>query len=324
MTKVPRASSLDAKPTAVRDVEIAKPDDARFTCGHGAPESRRFVSAGRMAYVARRCRGRGRGGRHGGRGGERGEWRRQSRANQTKPPCRAAAVAGAPVHPWLGRRLRITRISHKGQRRYVNAAIVFHDPAESHPFHVLHDDGASAWLAIQEKRGIVHAVEGDGGNQGLRTRVSRRFTWLTPVVRRETAVVERTQAFGAPSSEHVSHLLNSHARERDLFLAAARGAANRSEPYGHQSRVFPSVLEFRVSARGNFERVFGASSGFALRSVLASSRAREACAGGTAGPRERVANVGGGCVSRRRRSGRPGTAYWRSPARRRHSSRRRR
>jgi hypothetical protein len=89
--------------------------------------------------------------------------------------------------------------------RYVNAAIVFHDPTESHPFHVLHDDGASSWLAIQEKRGIVHAVEGDGGNQGLRTRVSRRFTWLTPVVSRYwlTPVVsryvtgERHPAFGA-------------------------------------------------------------------------------------------------------------------------------
>ena len=202
------------------------------------------------------------------------------------------------MHPWLGRRLRITRISHKGQRRYVNAAIVFHDPAESHPFHVLHDDGASAWLAIQEKRGIVHAVEGDGGNQGLRTRVSRRFTWLTPVVRRETAVVERTQAFGAPSSEHVSQWPNSHARERDLFLAAARGAANRSEPYGHQSRVFPSVPPNSAFPPADPARLNASSArlpGFALRSVLASSPAREALAPAEQpAPRERVANVGGG------------------------------
>ena len=185
------------------------------------------------------------------------------------------------MHPWLGRRLRITRISHKGQRRYVNAAIVFHDPAESHPFHVLHDDGASAWLAIQEKRGIVHAVEGDGGNQGLRTRVSRRFTWLTPVVRRETAVVERTQAFapgstrapasgptGYPYAPVSPNAFEAHvpanvpsgiapfgtapfvtargtgsaghgptAGHRALFLAAARGAANRSEQREPRERV---------------------------------------------------------------------------------------
>ena len=203
------------------------------------------------------------------------------------------------MHPWLGRRLRITRISHKGQRRYVNAAIVFHDPAESHPFHVLHDDGASAWLAIQEKRGIVHAVEGDGGNQGLRTRVSRRFTWLTPVVRRETAVVERTQAFGAPSSEHVSQWPNSHARERDLFLAAARGAANRSEPYGHQSRVFPSVPPNSAFPHADPARLNASSArlpGFALRSVLASSPAPLAplAPAEQPAPRERVANVGGG------------------------------
>ena len=107
-----------------------------------------------------------------------------------------SALASAPVHPWLGRRLRITHISHKGQRPYVNAVIVFHDPAESHPFHVQHDDGASAWLAIQESLGVVHAVEGDGGSPRVRTRVSRRFTWLTPVVRREMAG-ERHPAFGA-------------------------------------------------------------------------------------------------------------------------------
>ena len=229
-------------------------------------------------------------------------------------------LAGAPVHPWLGRRLRITRISHKGQRRYVNAAIVFHDPAESHPFHVLHDDGASAWLAIQEKRGIVHAVEGDGGNQGLRTRVSRRFTWLTPVVRRETAVVERTQAFApgstrapasgptgypyAPVSPNEAHF-EAHfpanvpsgiapfvtapfvtargtgsaghgptAGHRALFLAAARGAANRSEPPPGAPSFPPAEPNARLNAR----------------SVLASSPAREPAE--PREPRERVANAG--------------------------------
>ena len=125
------------------------------------------------------------------------------------------------MHPWLGRRLRITRISHKGQRRYVNAVIVFHDPAESHPFHVLHDDGASAWLAIQESLGVVHAVEGDGGSPRLRTRVSRRFTWLTPVVRREVAG-ERHPAFGANPER--SPWLNSYAAARNGGVVDAEAA----------------------------------------------------------------------------------------------------
>jgi hypothetical protein len=32
-------------------------------------------------------------------------------------------------HRWLGRRLRICKVSEHGQRRYVNACIVFHDPS---------------------------------------------------------------------------------------------------------------------------------------------------------------------------------------------------
>ena len=258
-------------------------------------------------------RGRGRGGRHGGRGGRNAANGVASRGRNQNEAALVAPrqLAGAPVHPWLGRRLRITRISHKGQRRYVNAAIVFHDPAESHPFHVLHDDGASAWLAIQEKRGIVHAVEGDGGNQGLRTRVSRRFTWLTPVVRRETAVVERTQAFapgstrapasgptGYPYAPVSPNAFEAHvpanvpsgiapfvtargtgsaghgptAGHRALFLAAARGAANRSEP--PPSAFPPAEPKARLNAH----------------SVLASSPAREPAE--QREPRERVANAG--------------------------------
>jgi hypothetical protein len=150
------------------------------------------------------------------------------------------------VHPWLGRRLRITRISHKGQRRYVNAVIVFHDPAESHPFHVLHDDGASAWLAIQESLGVVHAVEGDGGSPRLRTRVSRRFTWLTPVVRREVAG-ERHPAFGANPER--SPWSNSHAAARGGGVVDAEAA----NPAG-----FPGIPLFGPS-RASLSRLPGFS-----------------------------------------------------------------
>ena len=151
------------------------------------------------------------------------------------------------MHPWLGRRLRITRISHKGQRRYVNAVIVFHDPAESHPFHVLHDDGASAWLAIQESLGVVHAVEGDGGSPRLRTRVSRSFTWLTPVVRREVAG-ERHPAFGANPER--SPWSNSHAQ-----IARGGGVvdAEAANPAG-----FPGIPLFGPS-RASLSRLPGFS-----------------------------------------------------------------
>ena len=146
-----------------------------------------------------RGRGRGRGGRHaGGRNGNNGNDIDAAGGHSTRSP---RVLHGPTPHPWLGRRLRITRISHKGQRRYVNAVIVFHDPAESHPFHVLHDDGAHAWLAIQESQGVVHAVEGDSGGTTVgvrRKRISRKFVWLTQVLRRETVSNERGGAGGAP------------------------------------------------------------------------------------------------------------------------------
>jgi hypothetical protein len=80
-------------------------------------------------------------------------------------------------------------MSRGGQRRDVNAAIVSHDPAGSHPFRVVLDHRESAWLTISERSGtvtpLVPAVGGDGGNQWLRRLVSRRFTWLTPpIIRR--------------------------------------------------------------------------------------------------------------------------------------------
>jgi hypothetical protein len=56
-------------------------------------------------------------------------------------------------------------VSSKGQKRHVNASIVFHDPEESHPFHVLHDDGSFAWIAICESQGVVHAVEHEGATK---------------------------------------------------------------------------------------------------------------------------------------------------------------
>ena len=123
--------------------------------------------------------------------------RRCAACKASAAPQQPPALAGAPVHPWLGRCLRM---SHGGQRRDVNAAIVSHDPAESYPFRVVLDDGASAFLTISERQGIVQplvpAVEGDGGNQRLRRLVSRRFTWLTPPIIRRYVASERHPAFG--------------------------------------------------------------------------------------------------------------------------------
>ena len=115
--------------------------------------------------------------------------RRCAACKASAAPQQPPALAGAPVHPWLGRRLRFASMSRGGQRRDVNAAIVSHDPAGSHPFRVVLDHGESAWLTISERSGtvtpLVPAVGGDGGNQWLRRLVSRRFTWLTPpIIRR--------------------------------------------------------------------------------------------------------------------------------------------
>ena len=72
--------------------------------------------------------------------------------------------------------MRICKLTEGGARRYVNACIVYHDPSESHPFHVMHDDGTHAWIAIVERSRVVHV--NDPGNRGRR--VTRDFTWLTP------------------------------------------------------------------------------------------------------------------------------------------------
>ena len=71
--------------------------------------------------------------------------------------------------------MRIKRVTEAGARRYVNACIVYHDPSESHPFHVMHDDGTHAWIAIVDRSRVVHV--NDPGN---RKRVTRDFTWVTP------------------------------------------------------------------------------------------------------------------------------------------------
>ena len=84
-------------------MEIAKPDDARFTCGHGAPPRKSTLRVGWAdgAYVARRWpRPRPRRAPRRARGPERGEWRRQSRA-KPKRGClgRAAAARGRARAP---------------------------------------------------------------------------------------------------------------------------------------------------------------------------------------------------------------------------------
>ena len=116
-----------------------------------------------------------------GRGGRGGANRGANRGGVAGPSprvgpeaCPLPASEGKP-HAWLGRRLRIKRVTEAGARRYVNACIVYHDPSESHPFHVMHDDGTHAWIAIVDRSRVVHV--NDPGN---RKRVTRDFTWVTP------------------------------------------------------------------------------------------------------------------------------------------------
>ena len=130
-------------------------------------------------------RGRGRGG---GRG--RGRGRRpavvpdeplgrahgaRASAGVASPATRPLVPTPAGAHRWLGRRLRICKVSEHGARRYINAVIVFHDPSESHPFHVMHDDGTQTWLAVLDDTRVVHMID-----PKTKRRVARHFTWLTP------------------------------------------------------------------------------------------------------------------------------------------------
>ena len=91
--------------------------------------------------------------------------------------------------------MRICKLTEGGARRYVNACIVYHDPSESHPFHVMHDDGTHAWIAIVERSRVVHV--NDPGNRGRR--VTRDFTWLTP----ERGAREAAAAAAAAAMEPV-------------------------------------------------------------------------------------------------------------------------
>jgi len=55
-------------------------------------------------------------------------------------------------HLWLGRRMKIERgtgTAGNSYKRPMIACIVFHDPSESHPFHVTFEDGTNAWVRIQ-------------------------------------------------------------------------------------------------------------------------------------------------------------------------------
>ena len=127
-------------------------------------------------------RGRGRGG---GRGRGRrpavvpdeslGRSRARASAGVASPATRPLVPTPAGAHRWLGRRLRICKVSEHGARRYINAVIVFHDPSESHPFHVMHDDGTQTWLAVLDDTRVVHMID-----PRTKRRVARQFTWLTP------------------------------------------------------------------------------------------------------------------------------------------------
>ena len=88
-------------------------------------------------------------------------------------------------------------MSEHGQRRYVNAVVVFHDPSESHPFHVLHDDGASTWIAIHDAAKVVHAVD-----HRTTRRVEREFVWVTPERASAFAQCANAAAPGGPGASN--------------------------------------------------------------------------------------------------------------------------
>ena len=101
--------------------------------------------------------------------------------------------------------MRICKLTEGGARRYVNACIVYHDPSESHPFHVMHDDGTHAWIAIVERSRVVHV--NDPGNRGRR--VTRDFTWLTPERgAREAAAAAAAAAAMEPVGGAYAHALD--------------------------------------------------------------------------------------------------------------------
>ena len=273
-------------------MEIAKPDDARFTCGHGAPPRKSTLRVGWAdgAYVARRWpRPRPRRAPRRARGPERGEWRRQSRA-KPKRGClgRAAAARGraraplaraaAPHHAHIAQRPEALR--QRGHRvpRPRGVAPVPRAPRRRRE-RVARDSRKAGHRARRRGRrrepGASHArlpalhVAHAGGQEG--DRCCRK----NPGVRRakhgtRQPVAEQSRAGAGP------------------FFG---GGARRREPIG-TVRTPVSCLslctpEFRVSARRPraFERVFGASS--RLRAPIGSrvepGASRASRAGGTAG-----------------------------------------
>ena len=71
------------------------------------------------------------------------------------PPPSLSSGRDAPKHHlWLGRRMKIERgtgAASTSYKRPTIACIVFHDPSESHPFHVTFEDGTNAWVRIECK-----------------------------------------------------------------------------------------------------------------------------------------------------------------------------
>ena len=132
-------------------------------------------------------------------------------------------------------RLRICKVSEHGQRRYVNAVVVFHDPSESHPFHVLHDDGASTWIAIHDAAKVVHAVD-----HRTTRRVEREFVWVTP---------ERASAFAQCANAAAQGPGASNPRERrDARLPAAGLVAGRPDEAPANGGGVPVILPVAAAA----------------------------------------------------------------------------
>ena len=206
------------------------------------------------AYVARRWpRPRPRRAPRRARGPERGEWRRQSRA-KPKRGClgRAAAARGRARAP-LARAAAPHHARTKARGATSTRPSCSTTPRSRTRSTCSTTTARARGSRFQEKRGHRARRRGRGRRRepGLRTRVSRRFTWLTPVVRRRPLLSKEPRR-SARRARNTSASGRTARAGAGPFWWAARGAANRSEPYGHQSRVFPSVPpnSARVSATG--------------------------------------------------------------------------
>ena len=157
------------------------------------------------------------------------------------PPSPPPALRGALPHRWLGRRLRICKVSEHGQRRYVNAVVVFHDPSESHPFHVLHDDGASTWIAIHDAAKVVHAVD-----HRTTRRVEREFVWVTP--ERASAFAQANAAAQGPGASNPRR----DARPPAAGLVAVARTRRRTEGSTGNTPVAAAAALVPANARRRF------------------------------------------------------------------------